>query len=74
MNTRTLFCRTLIVPLMLSVVLSACGYKGPLYLPPSVVEPTHDVSAVENSNTITAPAVSNTTRAQIPIQKKVVRQ
>lgn len=73
MNTRTLSCRTLCVPLMLSVALSACGYKGPLYLPPSVVEPTHDIPAVEKSNT-TAPAVSNTTRAQIPIQKKVVRQ
>ncbi|MBS1174904.1 MAG: Prokaryotic lipoprotein-attachment site [Burkholderiaceae bacterium] len=73
MNTRTSSCRPLCVPLMVSVVLSACGYKGPLYLPPSVVEPTRAAPATENSNDSTAtPGVPNATSTPIPMNKKVV--
>ena len=75
MNTRTLSCRTVCLPLMVAVVLSACGYKGPLYLPPSAVEPTRPAPAPENSNYSTAsPAAPNATSTQIPMKKKVVNQ
>ena len=75
MNTRTSSCRTVCLPLMVSVVLSACGYKGSLYLPPSAVEPIRATTATENSNDSTAsPAAPNATSTQIPMKKKVVNQ
>lgn len=72
MNTHTLSCRALCVPLMFSVVLSACGYKGPLSLPPSVVEPTRAAPAKGNSNSVGTAIVPNTMNGQIPMNKKVV--
>ena len=75
MNTRLSSCRTVCLPLMVAVALSACGYKGSLYLPPSAVEPTRAATATENSNDSTAlPAVPNATSTQIPMKKKVVNQ
>ena len=74
MNTRTSSCRVLCVPLMFSVVLSACGYKGPLSLPPSVVEPTRVAPATGNSNSVGTTIVPNSMNGQIPMNKKDLNQ
>ena len=74
MNTRLSSCRTVCLPLMVAVALSACGYKGPLYLPPSAVEPTRAATTVTNSSPTIAPAAPNGTSTQIPMKKKVVNQ
>ena len=75
MNTRLSSCRTVCLPLMVAVALSACGYKGPLYLPPSAVEPTRAATTVTNSSPTIAPAAPNATSTQIlPMNKKVVNQ
>jgi predicted small lipoprotein YifL len=75
MNTRLSSCRTVCLPLMVAVALSACGYKGSLYMPPTVSEPAHAVpSDAQKSNLTVTPAVSNATSTQIPMKKKVVNQ
>ena len=72
MNTCASSCRTLCLAVIVSMMLLACGYKGPLYMPPSVTEPVGTVtSSTEKTNNIEQPAAQQNTRTT---QKKVVNQ
>ncbi len=74
MNTRLSTSRVLCVPLVAILLLSACGYKGPLYMPPNDISPkaAEPTYAPTPTLDVAVPAAQNATNNPTPIQKKVV--
>ena len=76
MNTRLSSSRVLCVPLVAILLLSACGYKGPLYMPPNDVSPKAAEPTYAPTPTLDAavPAAQNATNNPTPIQPQSKRK